>query len=316
MMQPTLCGRGASAVRRFWVAFALSFACYVPAVSAQDELCGNGSIDFGEGETCDDGGLCEGGDNDGLACATLRRCSAGDNIGDVCASEAECGFVCPSDCDGNGSVDIAELVLTLDIGLGRQSVEACPAADSDNNGTVTIDNAVLGVDSALSGCVQVCGEPCPGGDCVAQDGDLDLGDSCPANCRINRECAEPTPLDVTVRFSAPGDGQLSTGRFFLRYPDESVRLPGSGTSPMVFESFTIPWLGTVTPNDLDYAVRVLATAEPFFAIEADELFTVAFDRCAGTPDPTAEDFRCTVFDAFAVDASNVSDQTTCSVELP
>jgi hypothetical protein len=291
-------------------------ACHAPAVSAQDELCGNGSIDFGEGETCDDGGLCEGGASDGLACATLRRCSDGANIGDVCANELDCGFVCPSDCDGNGSVDVSELVLTLDIGLGRQSVDACPAADPDNNGSVSIDNAVLGVDSALSGCVQVCGEPCPGGECVPQDGDLDLADSCPANCRINRDCADPTPLDVTVRFSAPGDG-LSTGRFFLRYPDQSVRIPGSGAeSPQVQERFSTPWAGSLTLNDIDYGVRLVAQAELFQVIPPGELFVVTYDRCAGTPDPTAEDFRCTVFDAFDSLANDVTDQTTCTVELP
>jgi hypothetical protein len=85
---------------------------------------------------------------------------------------------------------------------------------------------------------------------------------------------------------------------------------------MVFESFSFPWLGTVTPNDLDYAVRVLATAEVFFTIEADELFTIRFDLCGGAAPPTAEDFRCTVFDAFAPDATDVTVETTCSVDLP
>jgi hypothetical protein len=324
MIRTSILVRTAFIGRRFSVALGLSVLCctaqwHLPAaVSAQDELCGNGSIDFGEGETCDDGGICEGGDNVGLECTTLQRCTTGVNIGDVCTSEADCQVVCPSDCDGNGIVDVSELVLTLEIGLGHQQIDAaaCAAADPDNDGSVSIDNVVLGVDSALNGCVLACGEPCPGGTCVAQDGDLDLEDSCPANCRINRDCADPTPVDVAVRFSAPGDGLLSTGRFFLRYPDQSLRLPGSGTSDMVFASFAFPWLGTVTPNDLDYAVRVLATAEVFFAIEPDELFTITFDRCAGTPDPTAEDFRCTVFDAFGVDASDVSDQTTCSVDLP
>jgi len=327
MIQTSILAGTTSVGRRFFAVLSLSLLCSVaqwPAVvplSAQDELCGNGSVDFGDGETCDDGGSCEGGDSDGQKCTTFRRCTGGDNLGDVCTSEEDCPRSpseppCPSDCNGNGTVDVSELVATLDIALGIESIDLCPAADSEDDGSVTIGDAVLGVDSALSGCPQLCSEPCPGGSCVPQDGDLDLEDSCPASCQINRECADPTSMEVTVRFSAPGDGQLSTGRFFLRYPDQILRLPGSGTSSMVFNSFAFPWLGTVTPNDLDYAVRVLAVAEPFFTIEANELFTIAFDRCADTPDPTAGDFRCTVFDAFAVDASNVTDQTTCSVELP
>jgi hypothetical protein len=331
MIRTSMLARKVSIGRQLWSALGLSILCCAAqwplavAVSAQDELCGNGSIDFGEGETCDDGGTCEGGDNDGLkGCTSLNRCESGVNQGDVCTSEEECPPLpgdtsCPSDCDANGRVDVSELVVTLDIALGRQSIDVCLAADSEDDGAVTIDDAVLGVNSVLSGCPQRCREFCPGGTCVPQDGDLDVDDDCPANCRINDICMDPTPFDVTVGFSAPGDGQLSTGRFFLRYSDQSLRLPGSGAPPdnsMILDRFSFPWLGTVTPNDLDYAVRVLALADVFFAIEPDELFTITFDRCGGTPDPTAADFRCTVFDAFAVDASDVTDQTTCSVQLP
>jgi hypothetical protein len=154
----------------------------------------------------------------------------------------------------------------------------CPAADPDDDGNVTIDNAVSGVDSALNGC-------------------------------------KPPTIDVAVLFSAPGN--LSGGRIFLRYPDELVRIPGQGAeSPQVQSRISVPWSGGFTPNDLDYALFSTLVAEPFFDIEPDELFTVDFDLCDGSTRPTAEDFRCTVFDAFGADASDVTEQTSCSVELP
>lgn len=286
-----------------------------PRAEAQDELCGNGSIDFAAGETCDDGGICEGGENDGVRCTSLKRCVGGENQFDACETDGDCpngtcpepcpggtcvpqdgdldledtcpancrinrsctAPSCPADCNGDGIVDVSELVSTLNIGLGLAPIDQCAAADPDSNGVVTIDNAVSGVESAINGC-------------------------------------PPSTMDVKVTFTAPGTGDLSTGRFFLRYPDSLLRIPGSGASEQVQERFDVPFVGSLTPNDIDYAVRVLAQAELFLTIEPDELFTVSFDLCSSTP-PTAEDFRCTVVDAFAPDASDVTDETSCSVEL-
>lgn len=59
---------------------------------------------------------------------------------------------CPSDCDRNGTVDIAELVRSVSIALGEIDLSACDAADLDGDGQVTIDEVVQAVQVALSGC--------------------------------------------------------------------------------------------------------------------------------------------------------------------
>src|SRR5215470_95226 len=59
--------------------------------------------------------------------------------------------LCVGDCNGNGTVDIADLILGVNIALGAQPVTACEAfADADN--TVTISQLIRGVNNALNGC--------------------------------------------------------------------------------------------------------------------------------------------------------------------
>ncbi len=58
---------------------------------------------------------------------------------------------CVGDCDGNDKVAINELIVGVNIALGRQSVNACPAFVS-SLGTVDIARLIQGVDNALKGC--------------------------------------------------------------------------------------------------------------------------------------------------------------------
>jgi C1A family cysteine protease len=58
---------------------------------------------------------------------------------------------CVGDCDGNGTVSINELILGVNIALGFASRSACPAFDPNGNG-VNIDELVRGVSNALSRC--------------------------------------------------------------------------------------------------------------------------------------------------------------------
>lgn len=60
---------------------------------------------------------------------------------------------CPGDCDGNGEVTIAELVLGSRIALGEAAVEACVAMDGNGNGGVEIAELINAVNRALLGCV-------------------------------------------------------------------------------------------------------------------------------------------------------------------
>jgi hypothetical protein len=59
---------------------------------------------------------------------------------------------CPGDCDGRGSVTVDELIRGVNIALGIQGVEACPAFDRDASDTVSIAELILAVNAALSGC--------------------------------------------------------------------------------------------------------------------------------------------------------------------
>lgn len=264
---------------------------YSPPAAAQAELCGNGTIDFAAGETCDDGGICRGGTNDGQACTTVEptacpegTCTPDDGDLDFddtcpvnCAINRTCApsgtlevtvryaQTCLGDCNANGRVELNELITGVGIGLGTNAIESCPNFDLDEDGLVSIDSLVAGVGGSINGC----------------------------------------PIDP-----------LGTGRFFLRYPDAAVRLPGSGSSSDVVDRISVPFVGSVTPNDIDYALRVLPVPDFGFVIDPDELFTVSFDLCEGAGELTAEDFRCTVFDAFSPEGPEVTAQTSCFVELP
>jgi hypothetical protein len=62
------------------------------------------------------------------------------------------GAVCAGDCDGSGSVAINELIHGLNILANNGPLAACPAADINGNGTVTIDESVAATGNAFEGC--------------------------------------------------------------------------------------------------------------------------------------------------------------------
>lgn len=59
---------------------------------------------------------------------------------------------CAGDCDGNFSVDVAEIVAMVHISLGEGSMTECAAGDIDRNGHMSVNDVVAAVDSALMGC--------------------------------------------------------------------------------------------------------------------------------------------------------------------
>ncbi len=59
---------------------------------------------------------------------------------------------CAGDCDGNGTVSIAELIRAVNIALGTADLSTCTAADRDGSGTVQINELIAAVNSALLGC--------------------------------------------------------------------------------------------------------------------------------------------------------------------
>jgi len=59
---------------------------------------------------------------------------------------------CPGDCDGDGAVAVTELLMGVRIALGHSTLTACTDADADVSGSVSIDELVAAIGSALSGC--------------------------------------------------------------------------------------------------------------------------------------------------------------------
>jgi hypothetical protein len=66
----------------------------------------------------------------------------------VCQTVASC----TGDCNLDGWVTIDEALLGIDIGLGHQSWEECPAIDTDRSETASVDEIVAAVASLVEGC--------------------------------------------------------------------------------------------------------------------------------------------------------------------
>lgn len=45
---------------------------------------------------------------------------------------------CSGDCSGDGEVTINEVLMAVNMGLGTTAVTACPAADTNGDGSLTI----------------------------------------------------------------------------------------------------------------------------------------------------------------------------------
>lgn len=60
---------------------------------------------------------------------------------------------CIGDCNGDNTVSIDELVLALDSALGGQPPDICTGLDTDTNGQISVDEIVRAVLSAIAGCV-------------------------------------------------------------------------------------------------------------------------------------------------------------------
>src|SRR5262245_52434599 len=73
----------------------------------------------------------------------------------VCAfaltARASAYGACVGDCDDNGRVAISELLLGVNIALGRRRTDACPAF-RNQQGEVDVAQLVNGVGNALRGC--------------------------------------------------------------------------------------------------------------------------------------------------------------------
>ncbi len=63
-----------------------------------------------------------------------------------------CILPCTGDCDGNCSVAINELIVSVDISLTEDSVDVCLPADPNEDLRITIGELITAVNRALNGC--------------------------------------------------------------------------------------------------------------------------------------------------------------------
>ncbi|HVM96123.1 MAG TPA: hypothetical protein VMT89_07025 [Candidatus Acidoferrales bacterium] len=252
--------------------------------------------------------------------------------------------ICVGDCNSDGEVSIDELILGVNIALGSAALSSCPTFDADDSGDVTIDEIIAAVSNALNSCPMVSPTPTvsaqmtptptvssqptstPPAGCgngivefnlgeTCDDGNTVDGDSCPANCRIATCTASGSTVDVDVSFSPPSGVDLDGLTVFLRYPDGTVRIPGSANDPAVQDRVVnLPDNSFTTLNDLDYGLRAAILSPDQSAFTPGLLFTVNFDACQGANRPSASAFRCIVENAADTNAATV-EGATCSVAV-
>jgi len=88
----------------------------------------------------------------GLNQRFLYIASAGDSALRVFEVEPSGPPLCTGDCNGDGVVSIDELVTSVQIALGQEELQACPAVDSDDDGRASIADLITSVRAALDDC--------------------------------------------------------------------------------------------------------------------------------------------------------------------
>ena len=94
---------------------------------------------------------CNGGSADGRACSPIPESSV--EVPDACDG-APCEMLVPpsqGDCNGNGKVDIGDLITCVNIALDRADVDECRTGDRDSDGQVRINEIIGAVRAALAG---------------------------------------------------------------------------------------------------------------------------------------------------------------------
>ena len=105
---------------------------------------------------------------------------------------------CAGDCNGDFTIDVAEIVTGTTIALGGRAIEECPSFDANDDGTVAIEELLGAVNNALNGCPLPTPAltPTPAGpwcgDGILQrlngercdDGNTVDGDGCDSNCHL------------------------------------------------------------------------------------------------------------------------------------
>lgn len=249
------------------------------------ETCGDGVVDAEE--ECDDG----------------KHCLQGDNVNQSCEEDDDCDEMPDPGFCSRRNGDGCQATCALPV---------CGDGVTDNLAGTCQGNVCVGPNSfagsACTGDADCAGETC-------DDGNTTEGpeDTCPANCRIAPCTPSGSSVDFNVNFTAPQGVFVAGIQFFIRYPDGVVSIPGSGTSPLVVDRIASDVFPSITANDRDFGVNILMLDSALFGSESGTAATITFDRCDGSPAPTAADFSCTLVAASDTNLLDISDQVTCGV---
>lgn len=174
---------------------------------------------------------------------------------------------------------------------------------------------------------------------VCGNGILEDGETCAkcaADCKVKACTPTGTSATFNVLFAPPLGENASSVTALVGYRSNVVSLPGKGTGSCVGGSndgkactsgvdcpnglcqqprarIKNTQSGSIVGvNDLDYAVRVVATRSS--PIAPGRIFSVDFDTCQGAAAPTAADFGCAV--SGCASSFGPIDGCTCTVVTP
>jgi len=152
------------------------------------------------------------------------------------------GQACTGDCNGNGTVEINELILGVNISLGTVPLSMCPAFDADGSTAVEIYELIAAVGNALNGCT--AGPPAKANKsspiAISPDG--------------TKVVAVNTDTNTISIFEVGTNGQLT-----------KVKEQGVGTEPRSVAILSNkPW--AYVANSVSGTVQVVSLIEPYDVI--------------------------------------------------
>jgi hypothetical protein len=141
--------------------------------------------------------------------------------------------------------------------------------------------------------------------------------SCPADCVVGPCTPITTTQAFAIDFTRPPSASVSSLSALIGYRSTRMSIPGSGTASSVNARVVAPAPppNPFIRNDLNYALRIIATRTAGWNPPTSLLATITFDLCSGQPPPTVNDLACTLEGCTGLGGSPF-DGCTCSVRLP
>ncbi len=154
--------------------------------------------------------------------------------GSTAAFAGDAAAACPGDCDGDGAIGIAELVLQVRIALGDAALSECPSADANGDGVVAVNELVAAVNHALGGCPTLTPTPeetlSPTATATSEPTETATSTGTPATATPTRTSTTPRTVPATRTFTRTPSLTATTTRTTSPMPTPSATPPASPTS--------------------------------------------------------------------------------------